>query len=54
MADSDGQRVKVYKPDEADGNEKVSAKRSMPMVGTILGLVLLIILVIVLVVNLLR
>jgi hypothetical protein len=53
MAD-EGQRVKVYKPDEADSNEAVGTKRSAPMIGTILGLVLLIILVIVLVVNLLR
>jgi hypothetical protein len=41
MAD-EGQRVKIYKPDEADSNEKVSTKRATPMIGTILGLVLLI------------
>jgi hypothetical protein len=53
MAD-EGQRVRIYKPDDADSNETVGTKRSTPMIGTILGLVLLIILVVVLLVNLLR
>jgi hypothetical protein len=53
MAD-EGQRVKIYKPDEADSNEAVGTKRATPMIGTILGLVLLIILGVVLLVNLLR
>jgi hypothetical protein len=52
--DEEGQRVKVYKPDEADSNEAVGTKRSTPMIATIIGLVLLIILVVVLLVNLLR
>ncbi len=54
MADSKEAKVKIYKPDEADSNEVVAAKRSAPMIGTILGLGLVIILAIILIVNLLR
>jgi hypothetical protein len=51
---ADEQKVKIYKPDDADSNETVGTKRSTPMIGAILGLVLVIVLGIVLLVNILR
>jgi hypothetical protein len=51
---ADEQRVKIYKPDNADSDETVGTKRSTPMVGSIIGLALVIILAIILIVNLLR